>query len=417
MRAGGSQRTAVRTDRSDAESVADIEPAPAVANDHALDDDVGAPSSIGARIVLVLVLLAATAGLGWWVLRDRSAPTREPSTAAVTVRVATAERRDVPMWIAGIGSVRAFNTVTVRARVGGELLSVDFVEGQDVSAGDVLARIDPRQFEIARDQAQAKLAQDQAQLANARAELEASRSLASGKYESKLMLATNTARVSELSALVDADRAAVRSAKLQLEYATIVAPISGRTGLRRLDRGNIVRADDTEGLVVIAQLSPISVVFTLPQARLPDVMTGLRAQAHPPVRVVGPAGSVLAEGELLVVDNEIDPTTGTFSLKATFVNADRTLWPGQFVDARLQLGTRAAAIVVPSAAVQPGAEGPMVYVVGDDDVVQPRTVESGATVDGITVVERGLEAGERVVIEGQFKLRAGTTVDPRDDGA
>ncbi|MBC8071447.1 MAG: efflux RND transporter periplasmic adaptor subunit [Deltaproteobacteria bacterium] len=365
--------------------------------------------------MLSLVAIAAVAGLTWTYLRSDGRAEAPPSAkGAVPVVAAAVEQRDVAIRLTGLGTVRAWNSVTVRPRVGGQLLSVEFVEGQRVKEGDVLARIDPRTYKIARDQASAKLAQDESRLDGARRQLQASRQLLSAKAAGQLEFDAAAATVGELEGLVRGDRAAIAETKLQLEYATVVAPISGRTGLRRIDPGNLVAADAVDGIVVITQLQPIAVVFSLPQDRLAEARAALRRTPAPVVQALGDGDVVLAEGELVMIDNAVDPQTGTISLKARFANEDDSLWPGQFVTARLQVDTRAGVLVVPEQAIQSGADGPFVYVIGDDDTVSVRPVKRGAMQDGATIVDDGVVAGERVVVEGQAKLAPGLVVDARE---
>lgn len=368
----------------------------------------------GPRIVLSLLAIAGLAALSWRFLRNDGRAEPPPDAggkAAVLVVAAEVEARDVPLYLTGLGSVRAWNTVTVRPRVGGQLLSVDFVEGQQVKIGDVLARIDPRPYQIARDQASAKLAQDEARLDGARRQMQASRQLLSAEAAGQLEFDAAAATVGELEGLVRGDRAAIADAKLQLEYAQVVAPISGRTGLRRVDPGNVVAADAAEGIVVITQLQPIALVFSIPQDRLADARAATKDGGAPTVEALGESGVSLGEGELVMIDNAIDPQSGTVSLKASFANEDERLWPGQFVTARLRVATREGVLVVPEQAVQTGAEGPFVYVIAADDTVAFRAIERGPTQDGVTIVTSGVAAGERVVVEGHAKLAPGVRVD------
>jgi membrane fusion protein, multidrug efflux system len=364
-------------------------------------------------VVLSILAIAGVAALSWRYLRNdgRAESTAGAPKGAVPVIAVEVEQRDVPIRLTGLGGVRAWNTVTVRPRVGGQLLSVDFVEGQRVQAGDVLARIDPRTYEIARDQAQAKLAQDEARLDGARRQMQASRQLLSAEAAGQLEFDTAAATVGELSGLVRGDRAAIADTKLQLDYTKVVAPISGRTGLRLVDVGNLVAADAALGIVVIAQLQPIAVVFSLPQDRLAQVRAAMARKPAPVVEALGTGDVLLGEGELVMVDNTIDATTGTISLKASFANEDDQLWPGQFVTARLRVDTRTHALVVPEQAIQAGADSPFVYVIGPDDTAVFKPITRGATQDGMTIVTAGLEVGERVVTEGHAKLAPGVRVD------
>jgi multidrug efflux system membrane fusion protein len=361
---------------------------------------------------IILTLLAIGVGVAAWQYSRRddaveAAP--KAAASAVPVVVAEAAAKDVPIWLRGLGTVRAWNTVSVRPKVGGELESLAFVEGQEVAAGDLLAKIDARPYEIARDQAAAKLAQDEARLGAARRQLQSSRDLVKAKAAGQLEFDLDSASVAELEGLVRSDRAALAQAKLQIEYTKVVAPIAGRTGLRLVDAGNIVVADDARGLVVITQLEPVAVVFSVPQTHLPDLRAAM-AQASPAiVEALGENDVVLATGELVLVDSVVDPQTGTIALKAKFANEASELWPGQLVDARIRVETRAGAIVVREQAIQAGVEGPFVYVVAEDGTAELRNVKPVLTQDGETIVE-GLVAGDRVIIEGHAKLSPGARV-------
>jgi multidrug efflux system membrane fusion protein len=322
---------------------------------------------------------------------------------------------DVPLYARGVGTVQAYNTVTVQARVDGQLDSVDFREGQDVKAGDPLARIDPRPFQAALDNALATQGKDQATLENARADLKRYQDTAPKGYSSRQQLDTQQATVNSLVAAVQADAANVENARVQLGYTNIVSPIDGRTGIRHIDKGNIVHASDTGGLVVITQLRPISVIFTLPQDTLPQITA---AQAEGTLEAVAFARDDVSEldhGVLELVDNQIDPTTGTIKLKARFDNKKLALWPGQFVNVRLQVGTVHNGLSVDSRVVQRGPQGVFAYVVKPDDTVEMRPIEVGQDYRGQTLVTKGLSAGERVVVDGQLRLDAGTKVTAEAD--
>lgn len=362
----------------------------------------------GARAVLLVLALLGTAALAWRRFGPEPAsatPTRAPG--AVPVTVAEVVARDVPIWLRGLGSVRAWNTVTVRPRVGGELLSVSFVEGQRVSAGDVLAQIDPRTYEIARDQAAARLAQDEARLGAARRRLQSSRELLRARAAGQLEFDLDAATVAELEATVRGDRATLAQAKLQLEYTRIVAPIAGRTGLRVVDAGNVVVADDARGVVTITQLQPIAVVFSLPQARLAELRRAAADGRKPVVEALGRDDVVLATGTLTMIDNEVDAATGTVSIKASFDNEDGALWPGQLLGARILADTRVGAAIVPEQAVLSGVAGPLVYLAQPDGTVVARPVKTGPTIEGHTIIDEGIAVGDRVVVEGQAKLADG----------
>ena len=319
-----------------------------------------------------------------------------------------AKKDNVPVYRTGLGTVQAFNTVTVKVRVDGQLISVAFTEGQDVKAGDLLAQIDPRPFQAALDQAKATQAKDEAQLANARLDL--TRFVDLGQYATRQSVDTQRALVRQLEATVQADAAAVENAQIQLDYTTIRAPLSGRTGLRLVDPGNIVHATDTNGLVVITQLQPISVVFTLPQDQLQDVIKGMTSGTLKAIATTRANGDVLGEGTLAVVNNLIDSSTGTVQLKATFPNENYALWPGQFVNVRLLVRTLQQVVTVPSTAIQRGPDGMYVYVIKPDSTVAMQAVTASDLMDGTTVIQSGLDAGARIVVSGQYRLQPGSRV-------
>jgi multidrug efflux system membrane fusion protein len=361
------------------------------------------------RRLATLAVAVVVALAGWRLIAGRgsgndAAPPPPPVTAA------PAQQRDVPLFLTGVGTVQAYNTVTVRVRVDGELVSVPFREGQDVRKGDLLAQIDPRPYQAALDNALAILAKDEATLANARRDLERYQGTASRGYTPRQQLDQQTATVASLSAAVQADKAMVENARVQLGYTNILSPLDGRTGIRLIDQGNIVRAGDQTGLVVITQQQPISVVFTLPQARLTQV---LDAQEKGPLAVTAltaDGASELAQGRLELVDNQIDPATGTFRLKATFANERRRLWPGEFVTARLQTGLVAGGVTVEARAVQRGDKGSYAYVVKADDTAELRQLKVGDELDGQILVTEGLQPGERVIVDGQLRVRPGGKV-------
>lgn len=367
---------------------------------------------IGPRIVLLVLAAAIIGAFTWRELRPpdvASAGGRGPA-GPVPVVTALATASDIPMWLRGLGNVRAWNSVTVRPRVGGELLSVAFTEGQRIAAGDLLAQIDPRPYEIARDGAVAQLAQDEARLGAARRQMQSSRDLVAARAAGRLELDLDAASVAELEATVRGDKAALASAKLQLEYTRVVAPIAGRVGLRLVDAGNVVSADDARGLATITQLQPIAVVFTVPQDNLPALRDATASAIPVTIEAVGDGERVLATGALTTIDSQVDAASGTISIKATFPNEDLSLWPGQLLAARISVGTRTAAVSIPEQAVVQSVQGPMVFVVDGSDVVAPRPVVLGPTQAGRTIIEEGLEAGERVVVEGHAKLAPGSEV-------
>ena len=328
----------------------------------------------------------------------------------VPVIAAATSLADVPVYRDGVGTVRALNTVTVRAQVEGKLIEVAFKEGQDVKRGQVLARIDPTTFQAQLDQAVAKKAQDEATLSNARLDFERYQRLVESNSVARQQLDTQKATVSQLEALVKLDQAAIDNVRAILQYTTIAAPIDGRTGIRQVDEGNIVRGSDPNGIVVITQLRPISILFTLPQQQLSDV-TRAMAKGPPAVEAFGPDNrSVIDRGTLLVVDNQVDQTTGTIKLKAEFPNKDLQLWPGQFVNVRLLIDTLQQVVVAPTAAVQRGPTGIFAFVVQPDNTVAVRPITVTQQTETQAVIATGLKPGERVVTTGFARLTAGSQV-------
>lgn len=363
---------------------------------------------------LVFLLLALAAFAAWHFL-PKFLPGKPPAAKAgpktVPVTTTVAETRNVPIWLSGLGTVQAFNTVTIRPRVGGALEEVNFTEGQAVKAGDVLARIDPRPYQSVLDQAKAKRAQSATQLANARRELERVDKLVGTGAESRRRYEELEANVGQLAAQEQADAATVGAAELDLEFTAVKAPIAGRTGVRLIDPGNLITAGQNSGLVVITQLQPVSVILTLPQEHLPAIRKRMLADKTPlTVQTLADDGRMFAEGKLELIDNQIDVTSGTLRLKATFPNDDLALWPGQFVTARVLVDTRNQAIVVPTPVVQAGLDGPFAYVVKADKTVEARNLKAGPRVGEVTVIEDGLKAGEQVVLDGQSKLQPGAAI-------
>jgi membrane fusion protein, multidrug efflux system len=365
------------------------------------------------RLLAVGLLLAGAAVGGWRVLghADASRPASRQSGAppAVPVQVASATRTSVPLYAVGLGSVQAYNTVTIRSRVDGEVQKIAFQEGQTVKEGDLLVQIDPRPFQAALDQATARKTQDEAQLANAKLDLARYNALANRSFASKQQLDTQQAMVNQLTAQIQGDQAQIDNARTQLGYTTIRSPIEGRTGLRSVDQGNIVRAADTGGIVTIAQIQPISALFTLPEQDLSAIQKAAAAGTAT-VWALGQDGkTVLEQGSLALINNEVDQATGTIKLKATFDNRDSALWPGQSVNVRVLLETLDA-LTVPADAVQRTQQGLSVYVVKPDDAVELRRVAIGPITQGLAVVEQGLSEGERVVTAGQYRLQPDTKV-------
>ena len=374
------------------------------------------------RRPLLIVVALVLALLGGWFVYHRSHPGAGATKTAgssrgqnlpVPVVEGTVGTKDVPIYLDGLGTVQAFNTVTVRARVDGQLVKVLFNEGQDVKTGDVLAQIDPAPYQAVLDQATARKAQDEAQLANARIDLERYADLLKTDSITKQIYDTQKALIAQLEATVKADQAAIDSARVNLDYTTIRSPIDGRAGIRLVDQGNIVHASDANGLVVLAQLHPISVVFTLPE----QMMTKLHPQTDSPFTVLAVSRdntNLLASGALAVIDNLIDTTTGTIKLKANFANDNLQLWPGQFVNTRLLLSTRSNGVVIPASVVQRGPEGPFAFVINGDQSVTMRPLKVAQIESGRALIDEGLKPGERVVVDGQYKLQPGSHVKPAE---
>ncbi|MBX9829769.1 MAG: efflux RND transporter periplasmic adaptor subunit [Xanthobacteraceae bacterium] len=367
-------------------------------------------------IVTAMVVLALIGGAAavWWQPPRQEQPrfgrNFRGDDGPVPVIAVLTRRADVPVYLDGVGTVRALNTVTVKPQVDGRLLSVNYTEGQQVEAGFVLAKIDPVTYQAAYDQAVAKKAQDEATLANARLDLARYAKLMTTNAVAQQQHDAQKAMVAQLEALVRLDQAQIDNAKAFLDYTTIVAPVPGRTGIRLVDQGNIVRASDSSGIVVITQLQPISLLFTLPQQQLGEVNKAF-AQRTLQVDAFAPDNRTVVEtGVLKVVDNQVDQTTGTIKLKAEFPNRDFQLWPGGFVNVRLLTNTLQDVVVAPTAAVQRGPRGTFVYVVQDDNKVAIRPVTLTQQDETQAVIDKGLDVGERVVTTGFARLTAGADV-------
>lgn len=371
------------------------------------------------RKPLIVLLLLAIAGGGTWYYAGHtpaSQTQRRQRSLAIPVVVAAVTTQDVPIFLDGLGTVQASATVTVRPQVDGKLMAVEFSEGQEVKRGDVLARIDPRSFQAALDQALAKKAQDAANLANAKLDAARYAKLAASAYTSAQQADTARSMVAQLEGLVQADQAAIDTAKIQLGYTTITSPIDGRVGIRQVDPGNVVHASDANGLVVVTTLQPISVLFSLPQQALPQVAAAIQA-GQPKVLALpqefGPAATrtPIDTGTLTVLDNQVDPATGTIKLKASFPNPGLKLWPGAFVTVRLVARIWHDATVVQPVAVQRGPSSSYVYVVDDKNVAHRRPVTVGHEDIGLAVISKGLTPGETVVVDGASRLTDGAKVN------
>jgi len=360
---------------------------------------------IGAACGALLLVLLIWRGV------DKSADAAShTATPPIAIETALAANADVPVYLQGLGTVQAFYTVTVTARVDGELQKIAFTEGQTVHTGDLLAQIDPRPNQAAYEQAVATKAKDAAQLENAKRDLERYTVLQPEDLASKQTVDTQHALVDQLAAQLKSDQAVIDNARTQLDYTRIVSPINGRTGIRLVDPGNIVHAADTTGIVVVTQVQPISVIFTLPEEDLEVMQSALAAGPVTVSTVARDGGAELDRGTVSLIDNEIQQATGTLKLKATFENAHNTLWPGQYVNARVLIRTERNALIVPTSAVQLGPDGPFTYVVKGDSTVEVRHVKIGAQSDAVTVIQSGLELNERVATSNQYRLQAGTHV-------
>jgi len=365
-------------------------------------------------VIVVLIAAAVGAGLLAWriaaqhVSAQAAGPPQAPPAIPITPGVA--EAKNVPVFVSGIGTVQAFNTVSIRSRVDGQITKVFFTEGQDVRAGDPLFQIDPRPFQAALDQAQAARDRDQAQLEGAQRNLDRYAKLVVPGYQTRQSYEDQQATVAQLKAGVKADEAQIESAKLNLDYALIKAPIDGRTGQRMVDVGNFIQANQSTSLVTITQLRPIFVGFTVPQDSLDPIRQN---QVKQPLDVVAYGQddkTVLSKGKLTLIDNQVDVATGTIHLKATFDNSDERLWPGEFVNARLILSVMQNAVTVPAQTVMQGPNGPYLYVIKPDDTVEHRDVKTETMQDDLAVIAQGLSAGERVVVDGQYRLTNGARI-------
>jgi membrane fusion protein, multidrug efflux system len=366
------------------------------------------------RLAFILCLAVSISSVSCGGAGSRPTTARAATGQSIPVGVAAAERRDMPFYLTGLGSVTAFNTVSLRTRVDGQLAEVNFKEGQYVRQGELLVLIDPRPYEVALSQAQATLFRDQAQLRDARLNYERYKGLLqeSGAM-SQQQVDTQRAAADQLEGAVRADQAAIDSARLNLTYCRITAPISGRIGLRLIDIGNMVHATDTNPLLLITQLQPISIIFTLPEDQLPTVAQHMQRGPLEVEAYSRDDQTKIASGKLLTIDNQIDPSTGTGKLKSVFDNKDQILWPNQFVNVRLLLEIKKNSTVIPSAAIQRGPEGNYVFTVKPDKTVEVRPVTVALTQNNLASISNGVAPGDVVVVDGQDKLQANSRVEPR----
>ena len=372
------------------------------------------------RAALAVLAVAGIAGIYWYRGLDGAESGRAataPGRPAVPVTVVAATRRDLPIYLTGLGTVQATLSVGIHSLVEGTLQEVRFTEGQRVKNGDILAKIDPRPYQAALDQAKAKKAQDEAQLVAAEKDLARFITLAQKSFETQQNLDLQRAKVDQLKAMIEGDAASIEAAQVQLDRTDIRAPSDGRVGIRLVDPGNTVHASDTGAIVNLVLVQPAAVVFTLPAQALDNVR---RAMVHGTVEITAfdqDNRVPLSVGKLLLIDNAIDAATATIRLKAVFANDDERLWPGEFVNARLLLETRSDALAIPSAAIQRGPQGLFVWIATADNTAAVRPLRVGPTTGDLTIVDSGLEEGDRVVTDGQFKLQAKTPVSVSTPGA
>jgi multidrug efflux system membrane fusion protein len=367
------------------------------------------------RTILWVLLISAVVVLGyfgWYRLAPGPANTAAQKgaarTTAVPVTIAPVRKADFPVYLTGLGTVQGFNTVLVRTRVDGQIDKITFKEGQLVNKGDLLAEIDPRPFQAALNQAKAKKAQDEANLANANLDLQRYTKL--GEFATRQQTDTQRSTVAQLNAQIEADNAAIFNAQTQLDYTQIKSPIPGVAGLRQVDIGNIVNASTQTGIVTIAQIEPIAVIFTAPEEQLPYIKEAQSTQPLKVIAITTDGKRPLAEGVLAVVNNQVDTSSGTIRLKAVFDNKDHVLWPGQSVSTRLLVKTLKDATVVPDDAIQHSTNGLYAYVVNQENKAELRKIKVSQSIDGKSVVDSGLSPGEQVITAGQYKVQPGTTV-------
>jgi membrane fusion protein, multidrug efflux system len=392
----------------------------ALESDIAADEAAGEPAKPkwrfkpGWLIGPIVLLVVAT------VVFERTPRTESPDTAPkhqqgpVPVTVTAATTADVPVYLDGLGTVQAANAVAIRSQVDGKLQSVNFVEGQQVHKGDTLAVVDQRPFQATVDQAKAKKLEDQAQLVSEQKDLVRFKELLTKGAGTAQAVDQQQAKVDDLQATIAADDAGIEAAETQLSYATITAPMDGKVGFRQVDAGNIVHASDQTPITMLTQIKPAMAVFTLPQRDLEPVREAMRQGKVKVLALDQDKTKQLAAGELLLIDNQIDQTTSTIRLKASFPNADERLWPGEFVEVRVLVDTLVNAVTIPSAALERSQDGLFVWVIGKDDTAEMRPVTAGPSIGDMTVVASGLRAGERVVVSGQYRLKPGAMVDAKE---
>jgi multidrug efflux system membrane fusion protein len=361
--------------------------------------------------VLLIAVIAGGGYFGWQkFVAERAAQTAQkaPAPKPVPVKIATVEKADFPVYLTGLGTVQGFNTVLVRTRVDGQINKIAFKEGQFVKEGDTLVEIDPRPFQATLDQAKAKKQQDEANLANAQLDLQRFTRL--GEFATKQQTDTQRALVAQLTAQIAADQAAIENAQTQLDYATVKAPISGIVGIRQVDVGNIVNAATQTGIVSIAQIEPITVIFTAPEDQLPEIQASLAVSPPKVIALSTDGKKELSTGTLALINNQVDTTSGTIRLKGVFDNKDHALWPGQSVSTRLLIKTLKDATVVPDDAVQHSNDGLYAYTVSNENKAEFRKITVTNSIDGRSVVDEGLSPGQQVITAGQYKVQPGTLV-------
>jgi multidrug efflux system membrane fusion protein len=366
--------------------------------------------AIGVALALALAAIVVIWRLGSGV--ESRPAVAQTAAAGIPVTAGTVAAEDVPVFLQGIGTVQAYNSVAIKSRVDGQIVKVNFKEGDEIKEGDPLFQIDSRPFQAALEQAQAAKQKDEAQLVGAKLDLDRYEKLLGTGYQTRQSYDNQTALVAQLQAAIKGDEAQINTAKLNLSYSDIHSPIDGRLGARLVDKGNLVHASDNNALVMITELKPIFVSFTLPQETLDEIRQG-QNQAPLAVRAYGSDGNtLLSEGKLTLIDNAIDQATGTIHLKARFDNEDERLWPGEFVNLRLILSTRKGVATVPQQTVQVGPNGYYAYIIKPDNTVERRAVEVASMQDGLAVITKGLTVGENVVVDGQYRLTEGARVNP-----